>query len=389
VRTSLAALLIAAGLGAAPSQAQPASAKIEVLHDSRMPAALFSATTAIRVIASPLEPDSTEAMLNPNLRVDVERAVLRPDGTIERRITSMRPGVLECFDDYIADYVPSVSGHIFPSFLRWPRDAEAPVELGGGADVYMSGPGIVFVPFWPTETVQETRARMTRARMSPEMALLLPQGLQDPPQSSVRAGTSPTGAPLLLAVQGGDRPGSIAINVIETGRDPVAMHRAELKIDGVTEALQAAVLSTWRAQPALRFAYRVPANDFNSLVVGAATCDPPRALSEDIVACHPVVRMRVPSYANDLFQQMKEADRALIAIAEGGTRAFVLTTDSRRWCLRIAPLDSSTVAAPSPCVFELPGAAIGLGGVSDSEVLLLVTDVAAKPTSRLLRVRGL
>lgn len=379
---ALLAALLAGGLTALSGQAQQRSPLVEVLHDSHLPATLCNATTAIRVIAAPLDPDA--APLSPHFLIDIERLMLRPDGSIERRVVSTRPGSLECLGDYVAVYIPSPSGHVMAAFLHWPREAEAPTRLGVAPDLAMSGPGIVFVPHYASETVKQTRERLPEA-----LFLLLPEGLQDLPQSSVRAGASPIGAPLLLSVQSGDRPGSIAINVIETGRDPVALHRADLKIDGVTEALQAATLSTWRAQPALRFAYRVPVSDFNSLVVGAATCDPPRALSDDVVTCHPLVRMLVPSYAGDLSQQMKEADRVLIAIAEDGTRAFVLTTDSRRWCLRIAPLESGTVAAPSPCVFELPGAAIGLGAVSDRELLLLVTDGDKQPTYRLLRVRGL
>jgi hypothetical protein len=387
VRALLAVLLFAGLLGAAPCEArEPGHAwqdglQVQVLHDSRMQIALCNATTAIRVIAQPLERDSTESMLNPDLRMDIERMTLRPDGSIERSNASIRLGYIQCMDDYIAVY--AVGAHVWLYLNHWPRDAAAPAELGSGDKLDMAGPGIVFVPSYPFTTVNEMRERLPDPRF-----LFVPPGLEDWPESSVRAGTSSTGAPLLLATLRSFYGNMVGIAVIETGRDPVAGHRAELKIDGVPDQLQAAALSTWGARPALRFAYRIPSNDFTSLVVGAASCDPPRALSDDVVTCRPLARMRVPSHV-DGTEQVKEAERALIAIAEQGTRAFVLTTDSRSWCLRISPLDSSSVSAPSACVLEMLGAATGLAAVSDREVLLLVTEGEKVPTYRLLRVRGL
>jgi hypothetical protein len=176
--------------------------------------------------------------------------------------------------------------------------------------------------------------------------------------------------------------------IVETGRDPVALHRAELRIDGVVEKPEVAVLSTWRSLPALHFAYRAPDDD-NLLVVGAATCTPPHALSDDEVRCHPLVRTRVPSDSRDASQWARASDRTLIAIAEDGARAFVTTTDLKRSCLRIVPLGSGVIDAPSACTLEVDGWVRGLGAVSDHEVLLLVTEGDKDPTYRLLRVRGL
>jgi hypothetical protein len=383
VRGLLAALLLAGGL-ALPARAQLALEQVQVLHDSRMPATLCNATTAIRVLTAPLKVD---VLHNDKDRdVEIERMTVQPDGSIERHHALVLPGVIQCLDDYVSVAWSGVSGDIFPRFMRWPHDATTPVELGVGNNVAMAGPGIVFVSIYPTMTVKQTREQFRQP-----LFLLLPPGLEDWPQSSVRVGASPTGAPLLLATLRSTYGNLVGVGVIETGRDPVAMHGADLRIDGVSETLQAAVLSTWGGRPGLRFAYRIPANDFNTLVVGAATCDPPRALSDDVVTCRPLARMRVPSHGPPFTpDQLKEADLALIAIAEGGTRAFVATTDSGSWCLRATPLDAGAVAAPSTCLLQQLGAAIGLGAISDREVLLLVTQGEKDETVyRLLRLRGI
>jgi hypothetical protein len=383
VRGLLAALLLVGGF-APPGHAQLALEQIQILHDSRMPATLCNATTAIRVLTAPPKHDMLHN--DKDRDVEIERMTVQSDGSIERRQAHVLPGIIQCFDDYLAVAWSAVSGDIFPRFMRWPRDAATPVELGVGFNVGMAGPGIVLLSIYPTMTVKQTREQFREP-----FFLLLPPGLEDWPQSSVRVGTSATGAPLLLATLRSTYGSIVGVGVIETGRDPVALHRAELRIDGMTETLQAAALSTWDGRPGLRFAYRAPANDFSTLVVGAATCDPPRALSDDVVTCRTLARMRVPSHGPPFTaEQTTEADRALIAIAEGGTRAFVATTDSGSWCLRVTPLDAGTVAAPSPCLLQQLGAAIGLGAISDREVLLLVTEGEENgQIYRLLRLRGL
>ena len=290
---------------------------------------------------------------------------------------------MECLDDYISTSLDVPAGHVLSHFLRWPRDAAAPIPLEVAADLGMSGPGIVFSAHYPSETVQQSRERLPGS-----LFLLVPEGVWNMPTSSVSAGTSPTGAPLLLVVQRTGDPRSIAIGVVEAGRAPVALHPADLRIDGVAEKLEVAALSTWRSLPALRFAYRAP-DDENFLVISAATCNPPQALSDDQVKCHPLVRTRIPSDSRDPSQWAWGADRSLIAIAEGGTRAFVATTDLKRSCLRVVPLGGGVVDAPSACTFEVDGSVKGLGAVSNHEVMLLVTEGDNNPTYRLLRVRGL
>lgn len=101
------------------------------------------------------------------------------------------------------------------------------------------------------------------------------------------------------------------------------------------------------------------------------------------------MRTRIPSDSRDPSQWAWGADRSLIAIAEGGTRAFVATTDLKRSCLRVVPLGGGVVDAPSACTFEVDGSVKGLGAVSNHEVMLLVTEGDNNPTYRLLRVRGL
>jgi hypothetical protein len=382
VRALLAALVLAGGLPLSGHAQQ--AVQTETLYESRLPVALCNATTAIRVVA-----DSTPAdlFLSDNFKrrsVDIERIALQAGGAIERRRASIFPGDIECLDDYIATYLDVPAGHVLSRFMRWPKDAAAPVSLEVAADLGMSGPGIVFSAYYPTETVQQSRARLPAG-----LFLLLPEGVWDMPTSSVRAGTSPTGAPLLLVVQKDGAPRNVTVSIVETGRDPVALHRAELRLEGVAEKPEVAVLSTWRSRPAMRFAYRAPDND-NFLVVGAAICNPPHALSDDEVECHPLVRARVPSDSRDSSQWAWGVDRTLIAIAEDGTRAFVATTDLKRSCLRVVPLGSSGVVdAPSACAFEVDGWVRGLGAVSDHEILLLVTQGDNEPTYRLLRVRDL
>ena len=101
--------------------------------------------------------------------------------------------------------------------------------------------------------------------------------------------------------------------------------------------------------------------------------------------------MRVPSYADAGPEQLKEANHALIAIAEGGSRAFVLTADSKRWCLRVAPSGRQRDRRAAAPVYSSSGACgrSGAGVISDHEVLLLLTEGDKEPTYRLLRVRGL
>lgn len=383
MRAPFAALLLAAAHAPQSAYGQQGSLQTEVLHESRLPAALCNATTAIRVVADSTPADPFLSDRYKHRSVDIERITLQPGSAVERRRASIFPGGMECLNDYISTYLDVPAGHVLSRFMRWPRDAAAPILLEVAADLGMSGPGIVFSPYYPSETVHQSRARLPGSLFS-----LLPEGVWDMPTSSVRAGTSPTGSPLLLVVLKDGAPRNIAVAVVETGRDPVALHRAELRIDGVAEKPEAAVLSTWRSLPALRFAYRAPDND-NLIVVGAATCNPPQALSDDQVKCHPLVRTRVPSDWRAPSQWAWGADRALIAIAEDGTRAFVVTTDLKRSCLRVVPLGGGVVDAPSACALEVDGWVKGLGAVSDHEILLLVTEGDNDSTYRLLRVRGL
>ena len=298
--------------------------------------------------------------------VEIERMAVRPDGSIERRHALVLPGIIQCIDDYVSVIYSGVSGDS-SRFMHWPRDATAPVELGVGNNISMSGSGIVFVPIYATMTVKQTGEQFREP--------LFCWCRRNSRTGRKAACTTAHHRPARLCSWqhcGSFYGNMVGISVIETGRDPVAVHCAELRIDGVTEQLQAAALSTWGARPALRFAYRVPA-DVNSLVVGAATCDPPRALSDDIVTCRLLTRMRVPSYADAGPEQLKEANHALIAIAEGGSRAFVLTADSsagvcgsHRWTPARSPRRRLRTRAWGTAV-------LGLGAISDHEVLLLLT----------------
>ena len=190
---SIVAVVSALG-GLVPFQADAQNAaKIEVLSEGKKQAVICNATSAI-------VPEFDFADLPPLLDLkptaDVERLIIKSASDPVRQKARIYPGSIGCSDDYAWSITPG-GGHTILSIFRWPLQAEEPTFLGFAADVDVAGPGLVFVPSYPTETVQERRRRIPGNTF-----LMLPEDSSFYPVDAIRTGSSDSGLPLLLAGPG-------------------------------------------------------------------------------------------------------------------------------------------------------------------------------------------
>jgi hypothetical protein len=165
-----------------------------------------------------------------------------------------------------------------------------------------------------------------------------------------------------------------------------------LKIEGVSERPQAVQLSTLGSHPLLRFAYRDPEQPTTSYIVGAAVCVEPRSVEALTVDCSPLVQLRLPfgePYPSNLLKSELD-EPPMLSLPQGGTRTFVAIAAPERTCIRVYPLNASTIAsATGDCPLEVVGRVLGMAGASDSQLLIATKEDRRTPTFRLLRISGL
>lgn len=382
----LAAVAALVGLAPLASQAQQTTGpRVEVLYEGSRAAAICSPTSTIVGPYHSLDFTLPPGKLEPT--AEIERLSIEPGSSPVRQQARIYPGWVGCADDYLWSNLIVPSGHSILFMYRWPPGDKAPVDIGGAADVDVSGPGFVFVPRWTSETIQETRKRIPG-----DAFLLLPGDAWFHPRSVVQVGTSPSGLPLLLAVHGGNDTRSLGLGVIEAGQDPVRLREPALKIAGVSSHLQTGRLGTLDGRPLLQFAYRDPEQPTKSYIVGAATCVDPRSFEALAVDCSPLFQLRLPfgeTYPSNLLAS--ELDQPpMLSLPQGGTRAFVAIAARERTCIRVTPLNASTIAdTTGDCPLEVAGQVLGMAAASDSQLLVVSREDRPAPTFRLLRISGL
>jgi hypothetical protein len=377
----VAALAALGGLIPVQADAQNA-AKVEILYEGKRQVAICNATSALVLDSDFSHPPVWE--LKPT--ADIERLVIKPSSDPTRQKAKIYPGWLGCQDDYVWS-INAGGGHTHLAIFRWPLHAAEPTDLGRAADVDVAGPGLVFVPSYPSETVQERRRRIPGNTF-----LMLPDDSPLYPVDAIRTGTSDSGLPLLLAVDGPPYSANLRIAIIEAGQDPIRLREPTLKIEGVAHRPQAAWLSTLGARPLLKFGYPDPQQPLKSYIVGAAVCAEPRSIEASIVDCSLLGQIRLPLEISDpLTRSERERVRKIMfAIPQGGRHAFLATTEVGRTCIRAQPLNGPEISSVAPeCALEVTGRILQIAADSDREFLIMTQQDGTPPTFRLLRVSGL
>ena len=212
------------------------------------------------------------------------------------------------------------------------------------------------------------------------------------PVSAVPIDASDSGLPLMLATGVAPSSEDPRIAIIEAGRDPVRLRETTLKMEGASEHPQAARFSTLGSRPLLQFSYRDPAQPTASYIVGAAVCVEPRSVEAPTVDCSPLVQLRLPfgeAYPSNLLKSELD-EPPMLTLPQGGARAFVATAARERTCIRVTPLNASTIAdATGDCPLEVAGQVLGMAAASDSQLLVVSREDRPAPTFRLLRISGL
>ena len=357
-------------------------ARVEVLYEGVGGAVICNARSAIVK-----GPDFTDERLS-KPDAEIERLAIEHAIAPVRQKARIYQGMVNCADDYVWSIydVPNVP-HSYLFMFRWPPQDATPAFLGGASDVDAAGPGLVFVPHYASETVQQTRERIPGSTF-----LLLPQSPRVYPTSAVRIGTSSTGLPLIFAIHGSGFHRTLGALIIEAGQDPVLWGGAVLNIEGVMHRLQAASVSLLGSHPLVKFAYRTPEYDDKAYIVGAAVCQSPRDISADIIDCRPLVQIRLPFGLNGppsgSGAGLDEPTR--IDVPKDGTRAFVATTASDKTCITTYALGGPGIKnVAAACALEVAGKLLQLVAVSDSELLVLTWADRNTPPVRLFRVSGL
>lgn len=377
---TVAALAALGGLIPFQADAQNA-AKVEILYEGKRQVAICNATSAVVLDSDFSDPPLRE----PKPTADIERLAIKPSSDPTRQKAKIHHGRLGCQDDYVWS-IGAGGGHTHLSIFQWPLQADAPTYLGVVADVAVVGPELVFVPPYPTETVQERRRRI------PASVFLLLPNYDYYPTSAIRIGTSDSGRPLLLATGLAPYSKIHRIAIIEGGQDPVRVHEPTLKIEGVFERPQAAQLSTLGSRPLLQFNYRDPEQPTRSYIVGAAVCAEPRSVEAPTVDCSPLFQLRLPfgeTYPSNLLAS--ELDRPpMLSLPQGGARAFVAVAGPGRTCIRVFPLNGPTIAsATDDCPLEVTGRVLGMAATSDNHLLVVTKEDGPTPVFRLLSIGGL
>lgn len=378
---TVAAIAALGGLISFQADAQN-KAKVEILYEGKKQVAICNATSAVVLDSDFSDPPPWD----PKPTADIERLAIKPSLDPTRQKAKIYPGWLGCQDDYVWSIAPG-GGHTHLSIFRWPLQAAEPTDLGRAADVDVAGPGLVFVPSYPTETVQERRRRIPGNTF-----LMLPDDSPLYPVDAIRTGTSDSGLPLLLAVDGPPYSAKLRIAIIEAGQDPVRVREPTLKIDGVAVRPQAAWLSTLDSRPLLRFGYPDPQQPLRSYVVGAAVCAEPRSIEASTVDCSPLGQIRLPLEISDPLtrSEMERVRKIMFAIPQGGRRAFLATAEGEQTCIRGLPLNGPEIANVAPeCALEVTGRAFQIAAESDREFLIVTQEKESAPMFRLFRVSGL
>jgi hypothetical protein len=80
----------------------------------------------------------------------------------------------------------------------------------------------------------------------------------------------------------------------------------------------------------------------------------------------------------------------MLTLPQGGARAFVAIAARERTCIRVTPLNASTIAdTTGDCPLEVAGQVLGMAAASDSQLLVVSREDRPAPTFRLLRISGL
>jgi hypothetical protein len=379
----VAAVAALGGLFAFHANAQNA-VKVEVLYEGKGQAAICNATSA-----TVLESDFAQPMLlDSKPTTEVERLTIGSAANPVRQKMRIHPGWLGCSDEYVWSNFVTMSGHTLLFIFRWPFQAGTePTSLGVAADVDVAGPGLVFVPSHPNETVQERRRRIPAATF-----LMLPEDSSFYPINAIRTGTSDSGLPLLLAIDSPPYSANLRIAIIEAGQDPVRLREPTLKIEGIAHHPQAAWLSTLDSRPLLKFGYPDPQQPLRSYIVGAAVCSEPRSIEASTVDCSLLGQIRLPLEISDPLtrSEMERVRKIMFAIPQGGKHAFLATTEAGRTCIRAQPLNGLEIASVAPeCGLEVTGRVLQIAAESDREFLIVTRQDGTSPTLRLLRVSGL
>lgn len=356
-------------------------AKVEVLYEGKKQVAICNATSAVV-----LDSDFSDPPWDPTPTADIERLAIKPSSDPTREKAKIHHGWLGCQDDYVWS-IGVGGGHTHLAIFKWPLQAAEPTNLGRAADVDVAGPGLVFVPSYSTETVQERRRRIPGNTF-----LMLPEDSPLYPVDAIRIGTSASGLPLLLAVDGPPYSAKFRIAIIEAGQDPVQLRELSLKIEGVAHRPQAAWLSILDSRPLLKFGYPDPQHPLKSYIVGGAVCAEPHSIGASTVDCSLLGQVRLPLEISDPLtrSEMERVRKIMFAIPQGGRRAFLATAEAARTCIRVHPLNAQEIQNVAPgCALEMTGRVLQITADSDREFLIVTQQDETAPTFRLLRVSGL